>query len=59
MQCTVKAQENFFVCMSVCVQMAAIGGPHLHLSECDQMQNCEGGCDNHLLTYTRPTNIIN
>ena len=31
--------------------MAARGGRHLHLSQCYQMQNCEGGCDNHLFDY--------
>ena len=47
-QFTVKAQKPLLVCVSVCVQMAAIGDRHLHLSQCDQTQNCEGGCDNYL-----------
>ena len=43
-QFTVKAQEPLLACLSVGVQMAATGGRHLNLSQCDQMQNCEGGC---------------
>ena len=42
-----------YVCIPACVQMAALGGRHLHLSQCDQMQYCEGSCDNHLLLTSR------
>ena len=45
-----KPQEPLLVRMSVCVQMAAIGGRHLHLSQSDQMQICEGDCDNHFIS---------
>ena len=44
-----KAQEPLIIRMSLCVLMAAIGGRHLHLSQCDQKQNFEVSCDNHLL----------
>ena len=38
----------YLVCVFVCVLMASIGGHHLHLSHCDQMQSSEDGCENHL-----------